>query len=144
MGFSWLHERGCMKRLATTVCAFLLLAGATMTPALAETQTKWQGYLVDRGCADSVRDDSDPTAFVQNHTKDCSLMANCRAKGYSIYATSPERKWLDLDKKGNDLALKLLKASKKRIGFYVEVTGTATKKVLKTQSIEEIDEPKAQ
>jgi hypothetical protein len=71
-------------------------------------------------------------------------MANCRAKGYSIYATSPERKWLDLDKKGNDLALKLLKASKKRIGFYVEVTGTATKKVLKTQSIEEIDEPKAQ
>lgn len=71
-------------------------------------------------------------------------MPNCQAKGYSIYATSPECKWLDLDKKGNDLALRLLKASKRRIGFYVEVTGTAKKQVLKTQNIEEIEEPKAQ
>lgn len=133
-----------MKRLATTVCTFLLIAGYTATQAVADVQTKWQGYLIDRGCADSVRDDSDPTAFVQNHTKDCALMPNCRAKGYSIYATSPEYKWLDLDKKGNDLALKLLKASKKRIGFYVEVTGSQKKHELKTQSIEEIDEPKAQ
>ncbi|MFN8656820.1 MAG: hypothetical protein U0105_10820 [Candidatus Obscuribacterales bacterium] len=133
-----------MKRLATTVCTFLLMAGFTATPALAGAQTKWQGYLVDRGCADSVRNDSDPTTFVQNHTKDCALMPNCQAKGYSIYATSPECKWLDLDKKGNDLALRLLKASKRRIGFYVEVTGTAKKQVLKTQNIEEIEEPKAQ
>lgn len=133
-----------MKRLATTVCAVLLLAGYTARPALAEAQTKWQGYLVDRGCADSVRNDSDPTMFVQNHTKDCALMPNCRAKGYSIYATSPECKWLDLDKKGNDLALKLLKSSKRRISFYVEVTGVRKKHELKTQSLEEIDEPKAQ
>ena len=133
-----------MKKLATALCALLLLAGCSATPALAEAQSKWQGYLVDRGCADSVRNDSDPTTFVQNHTKDCALMPNCQAKGYSIYATSPECKWLDLDKKGNDLAFKLLKASKKRIGFYVEVTGTQKKLVLKTQSLEEIDEPKAQ
>ena len=133
-----------MKRLATTVCAFLLMTGATVAPALSEAQTKWQGYLVDLGCADSVREDSDPTTFVQNHTKDCALMANCRAKGYSIYVTSPECKWFDLDKKGNELALKLLKASKRRIGFYVEVTGTQKKQVLKAQNILEIDEPKAQ
>ena len=132
-----------MKRLTVTVFASLLLSVASATPALPEAEKKWQGYLLDRGCAGSVREDSDPTAFVQNHTKDCVLMPNCRAKGYSIYATSPERKWLDLDKKGNDLALKLLKSSKRRIGFYVEVTGTEKKQLLKTQTIKEIDEPKA-
>jgi hypothetical protein len=133
-----------MNWLATAVCAFLLMSIATTIPALAEAQTKWQGYLVDRGCADSVREDSDPSTFVQNHTKDCALMPNCRAKGYSIYVISPERKWFDLDKKGNELALTLLKASKRRVGFFVEVTGIQKKQILKTQNIKVIDKPEAQ
>lgn len=129
-------------KLATTVLAVLFVATA---PALSDGgRSKWQGYLVDRQCADSVREDSDPKAFIQHHTKNCALMPNCRAKGYSIYVDTPERKWFDLDKKGNELVVKLLKASKRRSGFYVEVTGTQKKQVLQTQNIEEIDESKVQ
>lgn len=132
-----------MKKLATAVCAFLFLSGTTT--AFSAAAGKWQGYLLDRQCADSVREDSDPKVFIKHHTKDCALMPNCRAKGYSVYVASTENdKWLDLDKKGNDIAVKLLKASKRRSAFYVEVTGTRQDKVLKTQSIKEIDEPKAQ
>lgn len=132
-----------MKKLATTVCALVLLTDATTTPVFPDTRGKWQGYLVDRQCADSVREDSDPKTFIHHHTKDCALMPNCRAKGYSVYVTPAENKWLDLDKKGNELAVKLLKSSKRRSGFYVEITGTQQNKVLKTQTIKEIDEPKA-
>lgn len=132
-----------MKKLATSVCAFLFLSGTTA--AFSAALSTWQGYLVDRQCADSVREDSDPKVFIQHHTKDCALMPNCRAKGYSVYvASTGNDKWLDLDKKGNDMAVKLLKATKRRSGFYVEVTGTRQDKMLKTQSIKEIDEPKAQ
>lgn len=131
-----------MKKLATA-CAFLLLSGTSA--AFSAALDKWQGYLLDRQCADSVREDADPKVFIQHHTKDCALMPNCRAKGYSVYvASSDNDKWFDLDKKGNDLAVKLLKASKRRSGFYVEVTGTQQDKVLKTQSIKEIEEPKVQ
>jgi hypothetical protein len=132
-----------MKKLATAVCAFLFLSGTTA--AFSAALNKWQGYLLDRQCADSVREDADPKVFIQHHTKDCALMPNCRAKGYSVYVASAETdKWLDLDKKGNAMAVKLLKASKRRSGFYVEITGIRQDKVLKTQSIKEIDEPKAQ
>lgn len=130
-----------MKKSVTFVSALLLVISAAVAPVLCNAQGKWQGYLVDRQCADSVREDSNPKTFVQNHTKDCSLMPNCRAKGYSLYADST---WFDLDKKGNELAVKLLTASKRNSGFYVEVTGTKQAKVLKTQSIKEIEEPKAQ
>ena len=102
---------------------------------------KWQGYLIDRQCADSVREDSDPKVFIQHHTKDCALMPNCRAKGYTLYST---HKWLNLDKRGGEIAVKVLKGSKRKSGFYVEVTGTFDKELLKTASIKEIDEPKAQ
>jgi len=132
-----------MRKLATALCAILLLSGTAA--AFSAAASKWQGYLLDRQCADSVREDAEPKVFIQHHTKDCALMPNCRAKGYSVYVASTDNdKWFDLDNKGNDLAVKLLKASKRRSGFYVEVTGTRQDKVLKTQSIKEIEEPKVQ
>lgn len=138
-------REGCMKKLAITVYALLLVSVATAIPALSDQLGKWRGYLIDRQCADSVKEDSDPKAFIEHHTKDCVLMVNCCAKGFAIYVTSKaEAKWFVLDKKGNELAAKLLKSSKRRSGFYVEVTGTQENKVLKTQTIKEIDEPKAQ
>jgi hypothetical protein len=134
-----------MKKLAIVVSAWLIVNVASATPALSGEAGKWCGYLIDRQCADSVKEDNDPKAFIEHHTKDCVLMVNCTVKGFAIYVTpKAEAKWLDLDKKGNELAAKLLKSSKRKRGFYVEVTGKQENTVLKTQTIKEIDEPKAQ
>lgn len=90
---------------------------------------------MDRQCADSIRQDSDPIMFIKHHTKDCALMPNCRRKGYSLYV--PDGKWYELDKKGNELAVKILTASKKKSGFYVRVTAVAQGKLLKVESMKE-------
>ncbi|MBA3991949.1 MAG: hypothetical protein C0469_00385 [Cyanobacteria bacterium DS2.3.42] len=120
---------------------FGLLLSLTFAAQSQAAPSRWQGYLIDRQCADSVREDSDPKVFIQHHTKDCALMPNCRAKGYTLYS---KHKWLNLDKRGSEIAVEVLKASKRKSGFYVEVTGTLDKELLKTASIKEIDEPKAQ
>ncbi|MBX9771127.1 MAG: hypothetical protein K2X29_07135 [Candidatus Obscuribacterales bacterium] len=130
-----------MNRFVIVLLTLTVLLETSYPGVEAAVVRKWQGYLLDRQCADSVREDSDPKVFIQHHTKDCALMPNCRAKGYSLYS---KHKWLNLDKRGSEIAVKVLKASKRKRGFYVEVTGTLDKESLKTASIKEIDEPKAQ
>lgn len=125
--------------LMVLLLSISMLAG--WTDGFCAGQEKWRGYMVDRQCADSVREDSDPKAFLQHHTKDCALMPNCRARGYSLYA---DGNWFDFDKAGNERAVKVLRASKRKSGFFVEVAGTAQGKVLKVGSIKEIEEPKAE
>jgi hypothetical protein len=105
----------------------------------AAEQRQWTGYLIDRQCAESVRHDSDPKDFVLHHTKDCALMPNCRAKGYALFA---DEKFFELDQQGNELAAKVLMASKKKRGFYARIAGEAQGKLLKVESITESEEPK--
>lgn len=107
--------------------------------ALAASESQWQGYLLDRQCAEHVRDDSDPKSFILHHTKDCALMPNCRAKGYALFVSG---KWYELDTHGNELAVKLLLASKKKRGFYVRVSGSAQGNLLKVETMRESEEPK--
>lgn len=74
--------------------------------ALGADKSQWQDYLLDRqSSAEHVRDDSDPKTFILHHTKDCALMRNCRTK------------WYELDKRGNELAVKLLKDRKQEPGM---------------------------
>ncbi|MDZ4836358.1 MAG: hypothetical protein SGJ27_21500 [Candidatus Melainabacteria bacterium] len=131
-----------MKKLRVFLFGLFLVAAALISAsrAFAVDETTWQGYIVDRQCADSVRQDSDPEPFVKHHTKDCALMANCKSRGYSIYSNC---KWFDLDKHGDQLAIRLLQASKRTSGFYVEIRGTSKGSVLKVKKIKEIGEPEA-
>lgn len=108
--------------------------------AVYSADSQWQGYVIDRQCAGAVRKDSDASSFVQRHSKDCSLMAHCQSVGYCLYSRG---KWLDLDKKGNGLAIKLLQATKRKYGLYVEAAGVVNGSVLKVQSLKEISEPDA-
>jgi hypothetical protein len=119
--------------------AISLLAGWINSAVAA--QTTWRGYVVDRQCADSVRDDTDPRVFLQHHTRDCALMPNCKVKGYSLYANG---RWFDFDLVSNQRAIRVLQASKRKNGMYAEVSGSLQGKVLTVQSIKEIDEPKAE
>lgn len=105
------------------------------TSRAAEKVSEFQGFLVDKQCADSVRQDSDPEDFIQHHTKDCALMANCRRKGYVLYA---KPNWFDLDKHGSRLAIKVLQKSKRKNGFYVRVKGSAQAGILKVKEIVEL------
>lgn len=102
--------------------------------------TTFYGYLVDRKCSDSVREDPHPEGFIKHHTKDCSLMANCKRQGYALFMKS---RWLDLDKQGNKKAIKLLESSKKNSGFYVRATGLIEGDLLKVQTLSETEEPSA-
>jgi len=130
-----------MSRFVIVLLTVNILLETYSAGAEAAEVRNWQGYLLDRQCADSVKEDSDRNVFIQHHTKDCALMPNCRAKGYTLYS---KHRWLNLDKRGSEMAVKVLKVSKRKSGFYVEVTGTLDKEMLKTASIKEIDEPKAQ
>lgn len=121
---------------AWAVAAFVMLASSAW--AEAEPKSTFSGYLVDKQCADSVRDDSDALDFIRHHTKDCSLMINCRRTGYSLYV-KPD--WYDLDKHGNKLAIKLLQNSRRKNGFYVDVEGSLKTGVLRVKSMKEIQEP---
>lgn len=126
----------CVTALILLLATFFALGASD---ACATEPIKWRGYLVDRSCADSVRQDPDPKSFLQHHTKDCALMPNCQSKGYSLYS---DKKWFDLDKKGTQLAVKTLRASRKKSGFFVEITGTAKNNLLTVQEMKEVDEPK--
>src|SRR5258707_364211 len=94
---------------------------------------KRYGYIVDRQCADSVKQDSNAESFVANHTKDCSLM--CKNKGYNLYSGG---KWLALDAQGNKLALEVLQKSKSERGLYVEAIGAVKDNILAVKSMREI------
>lgn len=129
-----------MKSLfAALLVVFQLVIG---TAALADQSsagpTKWRGYIVDRQCAESVREDIDPVSFLRHHSKDCSLMPSCRRDGYSLYA---DGKWLDLDRKANGTVIQALKASKRKNGFYAEVIGKMQGKVVRVEKIAEVEEP---
>lgn len=122
---------------------FLSFFGSMLlsAPALAvPTDNIWHGYIIDKQCADSVRHDADPSDFIHHHFKDCALMPNCQKKGYSLYTKGI---WLDLDSRGNKLAIKLLQSSKRRSAFYVEVIGARQKNILQVKNMKETAEPKA-
>lgn len=128
-----------MKKLHVLSGTIPMLAAWSLgIEAVCAGQNHWQGYLIDRQCAESIKDDSDRKTFVVHHTKDCALMPNCRAKGYALFV---DNKWYDLDKRGNELAVRILTVSNKKRGFYVRVTGTTQGQVLKVESMKESEEP---
>ena len=98
---------------------------------------KFVGYLIDAQCMKAVESTPDALDFIEHHTKDCILMPSCIRDGYVLYL--PKKKtWLKLDKKGNQIALKLLRKSKRNSRFFVSVKGKKVKSVLKVASIHEV------
>ncbi len=128
--------------LAKALFGFSIVAAVALvfsaTSIAADNVSKFQGYLVDKQCADSVRGDSATEDFIKHHTQDCALMINCRQKGYSLYAKPA---WFDLDQNGNKLAIKVLKKSKRKDCFYVQIEGSARAGILKVKEIVEIAAP---
>lgn len=127
-----------------SLCVALLLALQMVTGTAASADQspagpgKWRGYIVDRQCSESVREDTNPVPFLRRHSKDCSLMPSCARDGYSLYT---DGKWIDLDKKASRTVIQAIKSSKRRSGFYAEVIGRVKGNVIQVDKIAEVEEP---
>lgn len=106
--------------------------------AVSASDRTYDGYLLDKQCSESVREDSDPLDFIKHHTRDCCLMLNCQRKGYSLFT---DGLWFNLDKQGNKLAIKALKRSRKNSAIYMRILGAAKNGLLTVKSLGEVDEP---
>ena len=125
----------CSSARCWTIVTALAVYGSA---ALAHSLHSYSGYLLDKQCSDSVRQDSDPRDFIKHHTRDCCLMLNCQRKGYCLFT---DGNWLTLDSTGNKLAVTTLRRSKKTSALYVRIQGVVSSGLLKVSSITEIEEP---
>ena len=103
--------------------------------------SSWTGYLIDRPCARSYRDDPGALDYVRHHTRNCALMAPCRTAGYVLFAGGA---WYDLDRKGNELSVQTIKASSRSRGFFVTVSGELVGKTIRVKEMKEVAEPSGQ
>lgn len=120
--------------LCWSVIALLTFCSGTV----GASDRNYIGYLLDKQCSDSVRQDSNPLDFIKHHTRDCCLMLNCQRKGYCLFTDGV---WLSLDSQGNKLAISALKRSQKNSAIYVRILGSAKKGLLIAKSVVEVDEP---
>jgi len=99
--------------------AFAIALGSA--PTSQSTSQKISGYLVDTVCA---KGHATEPGYVENHTRMCNLMDGCIKSGYTLVLS--DKKMMELDSKGNELALGLSKSSRKDKDFKVTVTGSVT------------------
>ncbi len=105
--------------------AAVLILAAFLLPAIAAAET-WENLpLVDHNCLERVKADPD------KHETSCLIM--CSRSGYGVLTS--DGTWLKFDKKGNDEALKALKATKKENGIRVTVTGERTGDTIKVATL---------
>ena len=92
--------------------AFVLVSLLAL-PAVAAAET-WENVpLIDHNCLNKVKADPD------KHETSCLIM--CSDSGYGVLTA--DGTWLKFDAKGNEEALKALKATEKKAGIRVTVTG---------------------
>ncbi|MGZ4894807.1 MAG: hypothetical protein ACXVJ0_00095 [Candidatus Angelobacter sp.] len=108
----------------TICCALSLLAVDGMSTDLA-TKTRLQesvrGYLVDGVCL--KEEAAQLTELGPKHTKKCLQMPACRESGYALLLPSNNNDVLRFDKRGNDLAARLVNGHRLESGWLLQATG---------------------
>src|ERR1700733_11664340 len=82
------------------------------------SELTFHGYLMDSDSAKLPHKDT-VLDFVQNYDNKTAQSTKSQAAGYMLFAGN----WYRLDKHGNELAIEVLKHSRKQNGFYVTVDG---------------------
>lgn len=105
----------------------LLLPGilTLMLPVLAWAETWKNAPLIDSMCLSKVKADPD------KHPTQCLIQ--CSKSGYGIL--TPDGTYLKFDEAGNKQALDALKATKKKAGIRVTVTGDREGDTIKVKSV---------
>lgn len=113
-----------MQRGLCTLIGSIILTGSALPSPVLAADARWAGYLLDRSCADNCVNQGFGVDFASTHKKECALNESCSKAGYSILSKG---QWFQLDKKGTEMAKKLLEKSKSDEGHFVIVTGSLNK-----------------
>ncbi|HTY26131.1 MAG TPA: hypothetical protein VMC85_23575 [Desulfomonilaceae bacterium] len=111
-------------------------------PAAAQAQeTKYEGYLADALCAGrgTALDGADMKKHPEKHSVACLKEPPCVASGFGVLTKGKDDNYTfhKFDKKGDELALELIKKTKKTDHLSVDVAGRLENGVLNVQSITE-------
>jgi hypothetical protein len=133
-----------MKKLFMfAVLAVVILTVSGISFGAVKTE-KFVGYLADVACATAVTsaDGFNLNTEPEKHTVACMMASGCAASGYGIEineGTSEAKNYVftKFDKKGNELAVKLLKKTKKKDNVSIEVRGVKDGDIIKVSSLKE-------
>jgi len=107
----------------------------------------FKGYLSDVACATAAggkaADGTVMKTDADKHTVACMTAAPCAGSGYGLEinegtAATKNFVFYKFDKKGSDLAAKILKKTKKKSGVMVEVKGMKEAGMIKVVSMKEV------
>ncbi len=105
-----------MKKVLLVVLALAFMSGLAFAQPAEMTM---KGVIIDNMCAGAHK--ADITEFVKTHTKDCALMPQCVASGYSIVT---DGKVMKFDKASNAKIEEFLKKADSKLGVEVVVKKT--------------------
>jgi hypothetical protein len=88
------------------------------------SQESVRGYLVDTVC---VKEEAAQLSQLgSKHTKKCLEMPACRESGYALLLPSYKNDVLHFDKRGNELAARLVNEHRVESGWLLQATGKRT------------------
>lgn len=144
-----------MKKIFMFVLLGLFVVSVSAHAQEKAKPQKYYGYLSDVACGKAGKDSdgTDLTVHPEKHTVKCMQMPECEKSGYGIFmldekALKDEKTskyvFYPFDAAGNELAKKIVSATKKADHIYIKVKGNldATKGVIAVSYIEETEEPK--
>lgn len=111
-----------MKNLYKNLIRVGLVAGFALSASAAEVQ----GTLMDKMCSSAKKDP-------KTHARSCALSPACQKSGYVV--VTADGKTLALDPKGNEDAIRVLTASKKKDDLKVIVNGDVGGDTIKVVSL---------
>jgi hypothetical protein len=119
---------GTMKslgRICSIVCFVLCLltldAWGAERGSKMGTQESVRGYLVDTIC---VKEEAAQLSQLGvKHTKKCLEMPACRESGYALLLSSHNNDVLHFDKRGNELAARIIDGHRMESGWLLQATG---------------------
>lgn len=132
----------CSRILYIACCAVGLLAVDASGADLGlktRLQESLRGYLVDTVC---VKEEAAQLADLgSKHTKKCLQMPACRESGYALLLPSSNNDVLRFDKRGNDLAARLVNGRHMESGWLLRVTGKRNGDEFAVATLEVVPKP---
>lgn len=118
-----MKSRSRIFYIACCAVCFLAVARSADLGRKARPQESVHGYLVDTVC---VKEEAAQLADLgSKHTKKCLQMPSCRESGYALLLPS-HNDVLRFDKRGNDLAARLIDGRHGESGWLLRATGKRT------------------
>jgi hypothetical protein len=138
--------KSSIRILYIACCAVGLLAADARSADLGtknKSQESVRGYLVDTLC---VKEEAAQLANLgSKHTKKCLQMPTCRESGYALLVPSANNNndVLRLDKRGNDLAVRLVNSRHGESGWLLRATGKRNGDEFAVTTLEIVSAPPA-